>query len=237
MQLFFDIETIPGQRAGLRDELRAALKPPGNIKKPESIAKWFQEEGEAALEDAYAATALDGAQGQIICIGWAINDAQADAMVGRPQPTAEADIIQSFFRAVQLARISPQESVTIVGHNVINFDLRFLWQRCYVHGIRPPAWLPRDPKPWGGEVFDTMTAWAGSSGRVSLDKLARALGLGGKSGSGADVWPMVQAGEWDRLAEYCAQDVELARECWRKLTFAHQGLPQLSEAVDKSTLL
>lgn len=37
MRLYLDIETIPGQRPGLRDEIAAKITPPGNISKFERV--------------------------------------------------------------------------------------------------------------------------------------------------------------------------------------------------------
>ena len=40
--IFFDIETIPSQLPGIRDELASAVTAPAQYKKPESIAEWLK---------------------------------------------------------------------------------------------------------------------------------------------------------------------------------------------------
>ena len=50
-----------------------------------------------------------------------------------------------------------------IGHNIVSFDLRFLWQRCLVLGIRPPVPLPLEGRD--GIVTDTMIEWAGRFAR------------------------------------------------------------------------
>ena len=48
MQLIFDIETIPSQHPDAKAQARASIKPPGTLKKPESIAAWWESEADAA---------------------------------------------------------------------------------------------------------------------------------------------------------------------------------------------
>jgi predicted PolB exonuclease-like 3'-5' exonuclease len=75
-------------------------------------------------------------------------------------------------------------------------------------------------------VFDTMTAWAGWGGRVSLARLCAALGLPAKGSEigedemdGSRVWDFVQAGRLDDVAEYCRGDVERVRLLHHRLNF------------------
>jgi predicted PolB exonuclease-like 3'-5' exonuclease len=218
-----DIETAPSQLAWARDEIASTVKPPGTLKKPESIAEWVRESKPAAVEEAYAKTSFDGGLGQILCVAWAVNDAESQVIsVDEFGADREADILSVWFDA--LLRVHSGTSgmrPTIVGHNVISFDLAFIWKRAMVHGLRPPGWFPRNPKPWSDSVFDTMTQWAGDRERISLDRLCKVLGIEGKGDgpTGADVWPMAQEGRFDEIAEYCRQDVERTRAIYRKMNF------------------
>lgn len=237
--LFVDIETIPAQRPdilahieeSLRDELAAALndiKAPANYKDEEKIAAYvfdkrvsIKADFDAKLADKIHATGLDGAFGQVLCIGWAWNDgpirtAYSTSLTG----AGEHDTILEFF----LDMPAGFRKACIVGHNVAAFDLRFLKQRAMVLGIRPPLSIPFDAKPWDDAIFDTMVQFAGVGKTISLDKLCRAFGMEGKGEiSGADVWPMAQAGRFDEIAAYCADDVRKTREIWRRMTFADIG--------------
>lgn len=69
--IYLKIATIPGQRPGLKEEIPAAITPPGSMKKPETIAKWEAEEKPAAIEDAWPKTAFSGEHGEIVSIAWA----------------------------------------------------------------------------------------------------------------------------------------------------------------------
>lgn len=216
--LYLDIETIPAQSGEVRERIAATIKPPGNIKKAETIAVWEAEQKPAAVVEAIHRTGLNGAYGSICCIGWAI-DGEPAASLDMHRQDDETDMLAGFFDLAS-RRIGNRRPV-IVGHNVIGFDLRFVWQRAIVLGVKVPGWLPRDPKPWDGNVFDTMTAWAGSRDTISMDNLCAALGIEGKDGiDGSMVAGMWESGEYDAIAKYCRQDVERTRAIHQKMQIA-----------------
>jgi hypothetical protein len=220
VNIFIDIETIPGQRPDLRDEIRASIRPPASYKKPESVSEWMRENAEAEAEKKWRDTALDGGTGEVLAIGIAIDDDPATVFMrqlGEPEWTVLTTALV-FAAEACAARVLAS---TFVGHNV-PWDLRFLFQRCVVNGIRPPLPLRQDARPGGDFLFDTMTAWAGWGNRISLHNLCGALGIPSPKQDGEDgsmVWDMVQRGEYDRIREYCRRDVEATREVWRRLTF------------------
>jgi hypothetical protein len=219
-----DIETIPTQRQDVRDYIAKTVTHPGNISKAETIAKWNEESRPAAVEEAVSKTGLDGAFGQIVCIGYDLHDdGEPDVIHGLD----ERDVLMRFNTALTNG-IRPADllAISIVGHNVSGFDLRFLLQRHIVNGIRPHQIISRaaQAKPWETEkVFDTMVQFAGVGNRISLDKLCLALGLPGKGDiTGADVWPLVQAGKIQQVADYCADDVRKTRAVFKRMTFVEQ---------------
>jgi hypothetical protein len=220
--IILDIETIPTQRDDVRAFIAKSVTHPGNIKKAETIAAWNENEKPAAVEEAVSKTGLDGAFGQVVCIGVDLFD--------NGNPTTiygldERELLTKLNAAVADALDASEAfSTTIVGHNVSAFDLRFLAQRYIVNGIRPHPVIGRaaQAKPWESEkVYDTMVQFAGVGNRISLDKLCLALGLPGKGDiTGADVWPMVQAGKLQEVADYCADDVRKTRAVFKRMTFA-----------------
>lgn len=214
MIITFDIETIPVQQPEIIASIASEIKPPATYKKPESIAEWELNNKQTAIDEAVAKTSFDGAYGQICCIGWCIDDGDIKSATG-----TESLVIKTFFN--HLIENNPREiDATFVGHNVSAFDLRFLFQRAIILGIRPPQFIPFNVKSWDNRVFDTMTYFAGFGNRISLDKLSKALGLDGKKDiTGADVWPLYQAGKIAKIAEYCEHDVELTRNVYKRLMF------------------
>lgn len=214
--LYLDIETIPSTDAQIIAEIESSITPPGNISKAETIAAWEAEKKPALVKEAVAKTALDGARGKVCCIGWAWDDSPTMAKIGSNEP----QVLSEAFEAIASERIGYERPV-VVGHFVAGFDIRFLWQRAFVLGVRMPAWFPRDPKPWSPEVHDTMAMWAGAKGSISLDNLCKALGLPGKGNvTGADVAGMWERGEHEAIAAYCEADVERVRQVHRKMLYS-----------------
>ena len=232
MNLYLDIETIPGQGAEVielfkadAEQEKAEAKAPANYKDEAKIAEFIaakHAEIDAGIEERWRKTSFDGALGHVAVIGYAIND-QSPATIYRDDfgtLDAESYILSTFFEAITEA-----STRALAGHNVLDFDLRFLFQRAVMLGIRPPACIPFDAKPWDKTVFDTMTAWAGARNRVSQDKLCRAFGIAGKGAEigeeidGSMVWDFVKAGRIADVAKYCAGDVERVRAIHRRLTF------------------
>lgn len=231
MHVFIDIETIPGQRPGLREEIADTLQPPGNMKKAETIATWEREEKPFAIETAYRKTSFDGSQGHVVCIAWALEEQEVNHATWNPFASddvqinpSEADLLATFFRLLQ--KDLDGRHPCFIGHNVKDFDLRFLWHRAVILGVNPWIRLPHDAPPRSDTVFDTMTEWAGWGNRIKLDQLCKALGipgkgseLGGEAIDGSKVWDYVQAGRIADIATYCRADVARVREVYRRMNF------------------
>lgn len=240
MNVYIDIETIPTQseehrawiRADLeaeRDKTLAGVRAPANYKDPAKIDEYIAQarqqivdQHEAAVQAAIERTSLDGALGQIACVAWATDHGDTTCLsVSDLSLQSEASLLELLWTDLQALHTTSGTRPVIIGHNHIAFDLPFLWQRSVIHGVRPPMWWPRNPKPWSDHVIDTMLMWAGDRSRISMDRLCRVLGMPGKGDfTGADVWPAVREGRLKEVAEYCRQDVERTRAMHRRLTFA-----------------
>ena len=240
MNITLDIECVktqnPAHIAAIRaeceksrDDLLACVKAPSNYKDPEKIAAYCDAERasimagvEAEFTAAVDKTVFDGGMGQIVCIGWAVNgDAPQSLHVSDLSAEQERDLLARFFAQMKRADSTHGTRPSLIGHNAVSFDIPYLWKRAVIHGVRPPLWWPRNPKPWSDAVQDTMHMWAGDRDRISLDKLCKVLGLTGKGiTNGADVWPLAQAGRFEEIADYCRHDVEITREAWRRMVFA-----------------
>lgn len=229
-----DIETIPAQDPKVLADIAAKVTAPAQYKKPESISEWIKENAESVAEQDWRKTSFDGALGHICAIGYAIDDGEPVTIYrdAYGDPGAERAILADFFEAVSIAGgrdlsggTRSHAAPVFVGHNLIDFDLRFIFQRAVMLGIRPPACIPFDAKPWDKTVFDTMTAWAGARGRVSMDKLCNAFGIDGKGSEiedeidGSKVWDFVKAGRIADVAKYCAGDVVRTRQIYKRLNF------------------
>ena len=224
--LYIDIETIPGQAPGIKEELAKGISAPGQYKKAESIAEWEREQKPAAVEEAWLKTSFNGAFGEIVVVSFALGD---DKICTLPtgdwkDPESEKALLISLNEALnEVIFPSGLLLTTVVGHNVSAFDLRFLLQRCIVKGVRPHPIIKRaaQARPWEADkVYDTMVQWAGVSGSISLDKLCKALGMPGKGDmDGSKVWPAVRDGNISKVIEYCPDDVAKVRSIHKRMTF------------------
>ena len=214
-----DIETIPTQRDDVKQYIASKVTHPGNISKAETIAKWNEESRPVAIVEAVEKTSFDGAFGQVVCVGIAIGDAEPVSIAS----LTERELLLDVNDVLEAVKPSDYLMTSIVGHNVSAFDLRFLLQRFIVNQIKPHVLIARaaQAKPWESEkVYDTMIQFAGVGKTISLDRLCLALGIPGKGDiTGADVWPMVQAGKLDEVADYCADDVRKTRNVFKRMTF------------------
>jgi predicted PolB exonuclease-like 3'-5' exonuclease len=231
---YLDLEVIGSEDPAVHEEISApildkakaeaaAVAPPKNYAKPDTIAAWWEETGNQRVEqimaagvqdakDAIAKTSFDAAVGKIICISYAVEDDPVESLIGD-----EASMLELFF-----GMFRPGAEYVFVGHNITGFDLKYLWKRAVILGIRPPRQIPFKAKPWDGSVFDTMVQWdSDPSKRISQDKLCKVLGIPPSKGEmdGSMVWPKWKEGKIEEIALYCHGDVEAVRQIHKRMTF------------------
>lgn len=231
MFCFLDCETLPTEDPALIAELAADIKPPRTMSKAETIARWEAEEKLALIEERTRATALDATFGRILAIGYAFDEAAPQVFINPD----ERQVLAAFFDALGVQAMLKVDGggeyardVVFVGHNVASFDMRFIWQRAVINGIKPPPALRRaiKEKPWAGVVQDTMTLWNPERDRrVSLERLCRALGVENPKGelTGATIFDAYKRGELDKIADYCKGDVRAVRDCYRRMQFIERA--------------
>jgi hypothetical protein len=86
-----------------------------------------------------------------------------------------------------------------------------LIKRSWRHKIMPPYWL-RNGRYWSELVVDLREVWQLGDNRAhgSLASISRHLGLGEKSGSGAD-FSLLWNTDRQAAINYCLQDVKLTQ--------------------------
>lgn len=217
-ELFLDLETIPTRSEAAKQRIASSVKPPAQMTKADTIAAWEKDKKAGAVEEAIAKSSLNGAYGHICTIAFAIDDEPAQSV---HWPSKDIDDERTALKYFSTFASTVNRTPQIIGHNILDFDLRFLWQRAMVLSVQMPTYMPWAPKPWTDEVFDTMKAWAGVKGYISLDELAFALGIEGKNGiDGSMVAGMFEAGEHEAIAQYARDDVDLTRKIYRKMKLA-----------------
>jgi hypothetical protein len=236
--LTIDVETLPGQTEAAREQARADVRPPGSLRKAESIAAWWETEGPDAIEATWRKQALDPAAGELAALGFAAGEDGPALSLVRRLDEPEGEFLRRALAAVDtvLREVSPAvtasgepwpfpEEVYVIGHNA-EFDLGFVRARCWANRIRLPRWIPKPGSRAPRDYGDTMQIFSGYGGRISLDRLCRCLGVPSPKAdgtTGADVFDLWQSGQHDALARYNAADVQAARSCWLVMTGHYEG--------------
>ena len=108
----------------------------------------------------------------------------------------------------------------VVGHNIINFDLPFIFQRCLANNIAVKPFVDLSNFNVLG-VYDTMRAWwLGGRNRVALDDIAWTLGIASSKTSeveGSRVFELYQAGKLAEIREYNLNDVRVTRKVYERM--------------------
>jgi hypothetical protein len=208
-RIFVDIETLPPDKA-----------------------EWLSgvnEDAAGCSEEEYRRLALDGDFGRVLTVGVIVEQDEQiihRGLLGRERQTLmfhldEARTLRGFWRLLKGFNVRHDQ---IVGHNLFDFDLPFLYKRSVIQRVRPAVELPFT-RYRSQPIFDTMHQWNKWSPRkfVSLDRLAKVLGLKSSKSEGIDggsVYEKFCEGCHQEIANYCMRDVELVREIYYRMCFA-----------------
>ena len=200
-----DIETFSGWNKPSLDDIEA----PSNYKDPDKI-KAYKEEN---LDKIWRKQALNSLKGQIICIGYALNDGDVEVLFDED----EKKLLMQFNDV-----ISKYPYGILIGHNLLRFDIPWLYHRSIKYRLSSLKSILPHGKRDTDMINDTMSLFSstiyGSDGYYSLDEIAKFLGLNPKESSGADIHDMFVAKEYDKIKEHCKYDVELTRQVYKLIT-------------------
>lgn len=192
--LFVDIETAPSMPAAEYLAARARIDA-GELGRdsPDRGLYWAVERG-----------ALTPFEGKVIVITYKVNDGHVFRLT--EWDGGEAGMLRRFYNLVGDLQRSPQDDrLRIIGHNILRFDLFFLYARMAEHRIDAEKWLHRRLLD-GPDVVDFLQLHLALNGLsmkgLRHDVLARAYGLDVKGASGADVVRDYFGEEYDRILAY-----------------------------------
>jgi predicted PolB exonuclease-like 3'-5' exonuclease len=207
-RFFVDIETLPPDKNDADGSVRA------------EIADYSDED--------FRRLALDGDFGRVLTIGLIVEHEEQvihRGLFGRERQTMmfhldEARTLRGFWKLLGSFNVRHD---LVVGHNLFDFDLPFLYKRSVVQRVRPSVEFPFT-RYRSQPIFDTMHQWNKWSPRkfISLDRLAKVLGLESSKGQGIDgsrVYDKFCAGCHEEIADYCMRDVELVRQIYYRMSF------------------
>lgn len=129
----------------------------------------------------------------------------------------EAKTLRGFWQLIGSIR---EGKDLLIGHNVLDFDLPFLYKRSIINRVKPPSISFR--RYQRNPIYDTMWKWSLWAHRISLNDVAEAIGVqSSKDGDidGSQIYDYYQTGKHEEIALYCMRDVECTREVYYCINF------------------
>lgn len=231
-RLFIDIETLPPPEEMLAS-INLALVSKLENRRHEHLC----EAGAECTEEQFRRLALHAEYGRVLSIGMIIElngKVIHQGVLGRDRQSMkfhldEARTLRGFWR--QLEDFDERRDL-IIGHNIFEFDLLFLYKRSIINRVKPSARLSF-ARYRSRPIFDTMKEWELWAWRpsIKLEELAEVLQLGITKMEGLDgsrIYDSFCEGCHQEIADYCLRDVEITREIYYRLTF--EKIADLAEA-------
>lgn len=181
-------------------------------------------------ERCYQLGSLSATSGRVISIAvhagpipgldFGVEQAQSERVFGIDEDGFEQDEKKSLLAFLEFMKDFDCDTDELVGHNILGFDLPFIFQRCLVHCISAKPLVDLSEFRVRG-VFDTMHHWwLGAKRFVSLDDVAWALGIESSktaTAEGSKVFDLYQAGKLAEIREYNLNDVRVTRKVYERM--------------------
>lgn len=226
----FDIETItlPDFRERVGPQLERQLRL-GHMRVEQQ--QRYLEDIAAEEERCYALGALSATSGRILSIALhsgpvpgfefpELGPGVSEQVFGIDQDGFEVNEKRALQEFVNFMKDFDADCDELVGHNILGFDLPFIFQRCLAHSIQVRPWVNLGEYNVRG-VFDTMHRWwLGAKRQVSLDDIAWALGIESSKTAeveGSKVFDLYQAGKLDVIRDYNLNDVRVTRKVYERM--------------------
>jgi hypothetical protein len=224
-----DVETLtlPDFRERIGPQLERLFRL-GNMRLEQQ--QRYLEDIAAEEERCYQLGSLSAASGRLLSIAvhsgpvagfdFGVEQPVAERVFGIDDDGFEQDEKRSLAAFVDFMKNFDCETDELVGHNILGFDLPFIFQRCLVHGIPVKPFVDLREYNVRG-VFDTMHHWwLGAKRFVSLDDLAWALGIESSktaTAEGSKVFELYQADKLAEIREYNLNDVRVTRKVYERM--------------------
>jgi DNA polymerase elongation subunit (family B) len=225
-----DIETLalPNFRERIGSQLERIMRL-GNMRLEQQ--QRYLEDIAAEEERSYQLGSLSATSGRVLSIAVHVGPIPGLEFEGLEQPQSEhvfgidsdgqeENEKQALRDFLGLMKSFDCDSDEIVGHNVLGFDLPFIFQRCLINSLTARPFINLSEFHVRG-VFDTMHHWwLGSKRHVSLDDIAWALGIESSKTAeveGSKVFELYQAGRLAEIREYNLNDVRVTRKVYERM--------------------
>ena len=224
-----DIETLtlPDFRERIGPQLERLMKL-GNMRLEQQ--QRYLEDIAAEEERCYQLGSLSATSGRVLSIAvhrgpipgldFGVEQPQSEHVFGIDEDGFEQDERKSLLAFLEFMKDFDCDTDELVGHNLIGFDLPFIFQRCLVHCISAKPLVDLSEFRVRG-VFDTMHHWwLGAKRFVSLDDVAWALGIESSktaTAEGSKVFDLYQADKLAEIREYNLNDVRVTRKVYERM--------------------
>lgn len=201
-----DVETGWPTSNRIRDYLVREAKPAANLKDPDKIKASL----EANQDKAIAQSSLSPlwAEVAVICVNHG-----EDTIAFHSRENGERRVLGMFncYLSAQ-KQANNGRSPTFSGFNIAQFDLKLLWTRMMIHGIKPACNLQHDAKPWSDKVQDLRMILSGGDPRAPGTLQDWVVAFGGMPREddeipGAEVPQALADGRLEDVIYHCKQDV------------------------------
>ena len=226
----FDIETLtlPEFRERIGPQLERSMRL-GHMRVEQQ--QRYLEDIAAEEERCYALGSLNATSGRVLSIAVhvgaipglefpGLGPEASEHVFGIDKDGYEEDEKSALQAFLNLMKDFDPDCDELVGHNIISFDLPFIFQRCLAHSLKARPFVNLSDYNVRG-VFDTMHRWwLGSRRNVSLDDIAWALGIESSKTAdveGSKVFDLYQAGKLDLIREYNLNDVRVTRKVYERM--------------------
>lgn len=223
---FIDAETLP---MGNLEDFVSDKTHPKNLKDPKKIEEWY-EEHEKNKEEEFKKKALDTNQARILTLGLAIDEQEPRVFYNSEENELKLLLeLQEYILDNITEKIDKNKTLyhdfSFIGHNIKNYDLQIIFVKCMQNPekLRKLGQMVYSARQRynNGASYDTMEIWTGGSGSynfVSLDTIAKTLGIKGKGDfDGSMVYDTWKNGDIERIIKYQFEDVELTRKIFNKM--------------------
>lgn len=203
---------------------------------PELVKRLCRKRGTLSADEQFRLLSLHAEYGRVLAVGVIIEEdwrVIRHGVLGRDRTTGlfhldEARTLRGFWKL--LKGFNARRDL-IVGHNVMDFDLPYLYKRSRINRVLPGV-LFNFARYRNAPIFDTMrewTHWSPQAGYISLTDLADVLKVEAAKLDGMDggrVYDEFMLGNHELIADYCLQDVKVARAVYYRMMFPEGPEPQ-----------
>lgn len=228
-RVFFDLETVPpAEECRTRINPRVIRKLCKRFAKSELVTRPEDANTEAPFtEEQFRMLALHAEYGRVLCVGIIVEEGEHilhRGVLGRERATGlfhldEARTLRAFWKLLQDFNMRRD---LIIGHNIMDFDLPFLYKRSRINRVRPTLMFSF-ARYRSAPVYDTLREWAHWNPHavsMSLGELADILKIGISKTAGFDgshVYDEYVTGNHEGIARYCLQDTEVVRAIYYRM--------------------